>query len=667
MAAPVRFQHFEVPLRDDGSLFELGRGAMGITYKAFDTNLRCYVALKVVNAAYLGSEVARQRFLREARAAAALRHPNVATVFHLGEEDGNCFYAMEFVDGETVEAMMKRDGAIPAAMAIDIVIQVAKALGAAAKQGLVHRDIKPSNLMLVREDGTEFTVKVIDFGLAKNIAGGAEDAPTLTLAGFLGTPHFASPEQLDERELDVRSDIYSLGVTLFHMLAGRPPFLGSVAQVMSQHLHREPPLEALADQPPEVLCLLRRMLAKDPAARPQTPADLRREAEACLKAVKKSAEPLPDEIPPPPRTASVFHRPAFWILVGVFLLLALLAAGYFVARQPSGHPEVQLPAASVPTPAPTPEPTSDPTPEPTPTPIPEPTPAPTPAPAPEPIPVATPEPVKIILERITQNTEADPGKELSELLAVDRKHPSDLEVREAIKNFLRDLEIKRMKKVLTPTAAKDLRSPLEAAASADFSEAAILLGRLARSANDPEGAFKWFRRAADLEDSDGMFCLGECYLGGKGVAEDPAQAVRWLTQAAKKDNTKAMNRLGDLYNKGIPGVLAQNYSDAFQLFSDASDLGDLNAKGNLGVLYIKGQGVETNEKTAVEMFRDGAEKGNPSCMFLYAQSLENGIGIREDPEKANRWYIRAAEEGFEPAIKKCLEKYNTRFDSAGSP
>ncbi len=295
MAEPVHFQHFEVPLREDGSLHELGRGAMGITYKAFDTNLRCFVALKVINAAYLSSDVARQRFLREARAAAALRHPNVATVFHLGEEGGDCFYAMEFVDGETVEAMMKRDGAIPAPIALEIVGQVARALGAAHKQGLVHRDIKPSNLMIVREDDSEFTVKVIDFGLAKSSTGSeGEDAATLTVGGFLGTPHFASPEQLDERELDVRSDIYSLGVTLFYMLAGRAPFSGSLAQVMSQHLHREPPLETLSNQPAPVVELLRHMLAKDPAARPQTPADLRHEVETCLVALKaKGAHAAP--------------------------------------------------------------------------------------------------------------------------------------------------------------------------------------------------------------------------------------------------------------------------------------------------------------------------------------------------------------------------------------
>lgn len=313
MAEPVRFQHFEVPLREDGSLHELGRGAMGITYKAFDTNLRCFVALKVINAAYLSSEVARQRFLREARAAAALRHPNVATVFHLGEEGGDCFYAMEYIDGETVEAMMKREGAIPVRIALEIVLQVARALGAAQKQGLVHRDIKPSNLMIIREDEEEFTVKVIDFGLAKSAAGSAgEDTATLTMGGFLGTPHFASPEQLEERDLDVRSDIYSLGVTLYYMLAGRAPFSGSLAQVMSQHLHREPPLETLSDQPKPVVDLLRHMLAKDPSARPQTPGDLRREVETCLAALKDDPSSSPSMPPADPENfeTQVMDAPA---------------------------------------------------------------------------------------------------------------------------------------------------------------------------------------------------------------------------------------------------------------------------------------------------------------------------------------------------------------------
>ncbi|HEY5812509.1 MAG TPA: protein kinase, partial [Terrimicrobiaceae bacterium] len=287
MAETVRFQHFEVLKREDGSLHELGRGAMGITYKAFDTNLRCLVALKVINSAYLNSETAQQRFLREARAAAALRHSNVATVFHLGREADNYFYAMEFIDGETVEAFIKREGAVPVAMALKIAVQVCRALGAAQKQGLVHRDIKPSNIMFVREDGGDITVKVIDFGLAKNSRAEGEDSATLTAGGFLGTPHFASPEQLEERETDARSDIYSLGVTLWYMLEGETPFSGSTAQVMSQHLHRDPPFDTLKEHRLPVIRLLRRMMAKDPANRQQTPADLRGEINQCLEQIEE--------------------------------------------------------------------------------------------------------------------------------------------------------------------------------------------------------------------------------------------------------------------------------------------------------------------------------------------------------------------------------------------
>ncbi len=285
MAEIEKFHHYEVLRRDDGSLYELGRGAMGITYKAFDTNLRCTVALKVINGTYLNSEVARQRFVREARAAARLSHPNVAAVFHLGEDVNSYFYAMEFIAGETVEARVKRVGPLPATAALEITLQVAKALRAAEREGLVHRDIKPANLMLISdEDEGDTFVKVIDFGLAKSAVKEAGDA-TVTIAGFVGTPHFASPEQLEEHELDVRSDIYSLGITLWWMLTGKPPFSGALAGIMRDHLQKPPPFDMLAGQPPEVVTLLRRMLEKEPGKRQQNATELRREIESALKTV----------------------------------------------------------------------------------------------------------------------------------------------------------------------------------------------------------------------------------------------------------------------------------------------------------------------------------------------------------------------------------------------
>ena len=277
------FDHYEVQTRDDGSLYELGRGAMGITYKAFDTSLRMTVALKVINATYLNSEVARQRFVREARSAAKLRHRHVASVFHLGTEGDTWFYAMEYIDGETVEALIKRQGPLAPLMALTITAQVARALNAASQVGLVHRDIKPANLMLVREDD-EIVAKVIDFGLAKtSLVGEGEDMASLSLGGFVGTPHFASPEQLEEKEIDVRSDIYSLGITLWYMLAGQAPFAGSMAQVMSQHLSKPPPFEKMESLPPAVADVLRKMLEKDPDDRFQTPNDLRKAIEDALE------------------------------------------------------------------------------------------------------------------------------------------------------------------------------------------------------------------------------------------------------------------------------------------------------------------------------------------------------------------------------------------------
>jgi serine/threonine protein kinase len=282
MSEGEKFEHFQVLNHPDGSPWELGRGAMGVTYKAFDTNLRCDVALKVINPQFLSSDTARQRFVREARAAAQLRHPNVATVFHLGSSGDGYFYVMEYVDGETVESRIRREGTFRPELALQITRQVARALIAAERQKLVHRDIKPSNIMLVNEADDHLLVKVIDFGLAKSFESSLEKSVTVTLGGFVGTPHFASPEQLEERETDTRSDIYSLGATLWYMLVGRPPYEGSMASVIHQHLGSELPTDVLLSFSPKLADLLRRMLAKNPGDRFQTPVELKQSLDDIL-------------------------------------------------------------------------------------------------------------------------------------------------------------------------------------------------------------------------------------------------------------------------------------------------------------------------------------------------------------------------------------------------
>src|SRR5271157_3016471 len=151
--ATQRFEHYELVTGEDGKPVELGRGAMGVTYKALDVHLRCPVTLKVINGKYVGDESARLRFLREARAAASLRHPNVASVFHLGQSSRGYFYVMEFVEGETLERRIKRSGRLEVKLALEIATQVTAGLAAVHKQKLVHRDIKPSNVMVSLEDG----------------------------------------------------------------------------------------------------------------------------------------------------------------------------------------------------------------------------------------------------------------------------------------------------------------------------------------------------------------------------------------------------------------------------------------------------------------------------------------------------------------------------------
>src|SRR5450432_4916391 len=200
-ASERQFQHYQVALCDDaGTLCELGRGAMGVTYRAIDVNLGAQVALKVISARFSDQTEARERFRREARVAAQMRHPNVASVFHFGETPGGqCFYAMELVEGETLEARLRRDGPLPVSLALEIVTQIARALVAAESQGLVHRDLKPSNVMVVANDSAApdtLSVKVIDFGLAKAVSAPPNEQAAAS-GGFSGTPGFASPEQLD--------------------------------------------------------------------------------------------------------------------------------------------------------------------------------------------------------------------------------------------------------------------------------------------------------------------------------------------------------------------------------------------------------------------------------------------------------------------------------------
>ncbi len=283
---PLRYAHFEVEVGLDGFPVELGAGAMAITYRARDTVLNSTVALKVIDRKVAENPGARSRFLREARAAANIHHPNVARVTFYGEQDGECFYAMELVEGETLEARVRRDGPMPLALALQIIEQATRALAVAEVCGVVHRDIKPSNLMLESDPSETLVVKVIDYGVAKVMQAQTEPGAEQTQAGFIGTPAFASPEQFagaGQSPIDTRSDIYSLGVTLWYLLTGRTPFVGRTMEEIRSNQTRELPLEQLRSLhlPGQVIALLKSMLAPEPKDRPQTARELFSAVHSC--------------------------------------------------------------------------------------------------------------------------------------------------------------------------------------------------------------------------------------------------------------------------------------------------------------------------------------------------------------------------------------------------
>jgi hypothetical protein len=267
----------------------IGRGGMGMVYRGLDEALEREVAVKTLTAEGTLDEESRKRFEREARAAAHLQHPNIVTVYELGEDRGLPFIAMELLPGTDLEALLRSGEEIPLAEKLDVVAQVCRGLAYAHERGIVHRDIKPSNVRLL-EDGT---AKIMDFGIAKY-----GDAHLTKTGMMVGTVHYMSPEQVRGKRLDGRSDVFSLGVILYELLAGQRPFRGEGAtQVLYKIVHEEPPpldLAALGEAGPALQSILALALAKDPDARYPGAAALGAALAAVLEQVRKA------EMPPPP-------------------------------------------------------------------------------------------------------------------------------------------------------------------------------------------------------------------------------------------------------------------------------------------------------------------------------------------------------------------------------
>lgn len=311
---------------------KLGQGGMGVVYRGVDGRLGRTVALKFLSAASSGDEVARKRFIQEARAASAVEHPNICSVYDIGEsDDGNVFIVMPCYDGETLDRRLSR-GALPAEEALDIAAQVASGLDGAHQQGIVHRDIKPSNIFITRRG----EAKILDFGLAK-----LSDQQRLTRSDTtVGTVHYMSPEQASGDAIDGRTDIFSLGVVLYEMLAGRLPFPGEhAAAVIYGILHNDPAPLPPSDSPLEqqAAAIVARALQKKPSDRYATAADMLADIDAATGAHHATyAKP-----------SKIGRR----LLIGAAVAATVVMAGFgvraLIERFGNGEAQAAVPAIAV--------------------------------------------------------------------------------------------------------------------------------------------------------------------------------------------------------------------------------------------------------------------------------------------------------------------------------
>ena len=300
----------------------VGHGGMSSVYKAHDRLLERNVALKILHEQYTSDDDFVERFKREARAVAQLSHPNIVTVIDRGEDAGRHYIVFEYIDGENLKELLVRSGRLSVRDALELGLQVARALAFAHEHSVVHRDVKPQNVLL---DG-DGRAKVTDFGIARSL-----DVEGVTITGtVLGTADYVAPEQAGGRQVDAQTDVYSLGVVLYELLAGEVPFTGdNFVAVAMKHVNEPPPslLDVRGDVPPRVAAAVDRALEKDPRRRFPSMDAFAAELEACLAGLgEEDADTLDRGIPVVRRPTPARKRVSPWA-IGISLLgLAAIAA-----------------------------------------------------------------------------------------------------------------------------------------------------------------------------------------------------------------------------------------------------------------------------------------------------------------------------------------------------
>ena len=574
----------------------LGEGAYGVVYLAFDPNLHREVALKVPVGL---TPAAREEFLREARAAAGIHHPNVCQVFEAGTAGNVPFIVSRYIAGGTLVDVLKRaNGALPPDIAIEIVRKIALGLAAAHAKGIIHRDLKPGNVLFDEENNE---VLITDFGLAKLLTHANQSS-----GGMKGTPTYMSPEQFGDGrkagDVGRLADVYSLGVVFYELLTGQLPFMGDTPLAMMQaHIQDTPGLPSACrrdlDPRLDVLCL--KALEKKPADRYASAKDFANVLADYLR--NKASVPAPPLPAPPRETISVELRAK---------AEADYQRGndYFFGR---GRPQDLARAREW-------------------------------------------------WEKAAAQGNAGAQCNLGLLYANGRGVPQDLaRAREWYEKAAAQGHVDAQGGLGMMYANGDgvpqdhaqAREWWEKAAAQGDGRAQFNLGLMYANGHgvpqDNSKAREWYAQAAAQGDVRAQFNLGFLYCDGQGMPQDYVKAREWWEQAAAQGDIGAQSKLGILYVNGY-GV-SQDYAKACEWFEKAAAQGDAHAQFNLGLLYCNGHGVPQDYAKTRELYEKAADQGNADAKCNLGVLYYKGQGVPQEYAKAREWWEKAAAQGHSHA------------------
>jgi TPR repeat protein/predicted Ser/Thr protein kinase len=600
---PERFGHFRI-------VKKLGQGGMGTVYLARDVNLDRAVALKVPRFSPADGSAVLERFRQEVKAAAALDHPNICPVYEAGCIDGVHFMTMAYVEGKPLSSMVKSGKPWAPRQAALLIRKLALVVHEAHKKGIVHRDLKPSNVMINQRKEPV----VMDFGLARRLTA---DSTRLTVDGqSLGTPAYMAPEQVcgNLDAMGPRCDVYSLGVMLYELLAGRLPFRGAPFEIVAQALNNEPPRPSSfrpgLDPDLEAICL--KAMAREQPRRYATAFDF---AAALKKWTDSSALP-----------AAEAAAPDVVEVAEVTTLDALPAAAPAPAAKPDSRKVAVLPVN---------------------------------APARS---LADVRPVRaapagrswlkpllvlfLLGGPLLVGTAAVCGVVVWYGMKSDnRNDPIIAEDVAACEKLLR--EGKPTKDYIDKVGPG--RVPIwRAAAERGSPEAQWLLSRCYQEGagveKNPEVAIEWLRKSAAKGNAYAENNLGYCYDTGEGVGRNPKEAVRWYQKAADKGLPIAQRNLAHCYKTGEG--LDQDWARAREWYQKAADQSDTEAQYQLGLIYSEGQGLDKPDpEAAAALYRKAADAGHAEAQNDLGRAYADGNGVAKDQKVAAAWYRRAADSG----------------------